>query len=85
MGSMVHSDGRLYLLMKNGDTLILAAKPKFELLATNSLGRGEQTNSSIAVSDGELYIHLQNLYCIRERSNDVRAAGFIGRLQVRPG
>jgi hypothetical protein len=67
-GSMVHSDGRLYLLMKNGDTLVLAAKPKFELLATNSLGQGEQTNSSIAVSDGELYIRTyKNLYCIREK------------------
>ena len=67
-GSMVHSDGRLYLLMKNGDTLVIAAKPKYELLATNSLGQGEGSNSSIAVSDGEIFIRtFKNLYCISEK------------------
>ncbi|MCE9564335.1 MAG: PQQ-like beta-propeller repeat protein [Planctomycetes bacterium] len=67
-GSMIHSDGRLYLLMKNGDTVVLAAKPKFEQLAYNTLGPGEQTNSSIAVSDGELFIRtFKNLYCISEK------------------
>ncbi|MFO0823475.1 MAG: PQQ-binding-like beta-propeller repeat protein [Gemmataceae bacterium] len=67
-GSMIHSDGRLYLLMRNGDTHVLAAKPKFEVLATNSLGKGEQTNSSIAVSNGELFIRtFQHLYCISEK------------------
>jgi outer membrane protein assembly factor BamB len=67
-GSMVHSDGRLYILMKNGDTLVMAAKPKYELLATNSLGQGEGSNSSIAVSDGELFIRtFKHLYCISEK------------------
>jgi hypothetical protein len=66
-GSMVHSAGRLYLLMRNGDTVVLAAKPTFEVLATNSLP-GEQTNSSVAVSGGELYIRtFKNLYCISEQ------------------
>jgi len=64
-GSLIHSDGRLYLLMKNGDTHVLAAKPKFELLATNTFGTGEQTNSSVAVSNGELFIRtFKHLYCI---------------------
>jgi hypothetical protein len=54
--------------MRNGDTHVLAAKPKFELLSTNSLGKGEQTNSSIAVSNGELFIRtFQHLYCISEK------------------
>jgi outer membrane protein assembly factor BamB len=65
-GSIVHADGRLYLLMRTGETVVLAAKPKFEVLAVNPLDRGEQTNSSIAVSDGEIFIRtFKNLYCIR--------------------
>lgn len=67
-GSMVHADGRLYLLMKNGDTHVLAANPKFELLATNTLGPGENTNSSIAVSSGQIFIRtFKNLWCIEQK------------------
>ena len=65
-GSMVHADGRLYLLMRNGDTLVLAANPKFELLATNSLGAGENTNSSVAISNGQVFIRtFKSLWCIK--------------------
>jgi outer membrane protein assembly factor BamB len=65
-GSIVHADGRLYLLMNSGETVVLAAKPKFEVLAVNPLDRGDQTNSSIAVSDGEILIRtFKNLYCVR--------------------
>lgn len=64
-GSMVHAGGRIYLLMRNGDTIVLAAKPKFEVLATNSLGGVEQTNSSLAVSNGEIVIRThKHLWCI---------------------
>jgi outer membrane protein assembly factor BamB len=67
-GSMVHADGRIYLLMKNAATVVLAAKPKFEILATNSLGGGEQTNSSIAISDGDIFIRSnKHLWCIEEK------------------
>jgi len=67
-GSMVHADGRLYLLMKNADTIVLAAKPKLEILATNSLGGGQQTNSSIAISNGDLFIRTNKyLWCIAEK------------------
>ena len=67
-GSMVHADGRLYLLMRNGDTVVLAAKPKFEVLAVNSLEQGTQTNSSLAISDGDIFIRtFKFLYCIREK------------------
>jgi outer membrane protein assembly factor BamB len=66
-GSMVHAEGRLYLLMKNSDTHVLAAKPKFEILATNSLA-GEGTNSSVAISNGQVFIRtFKNLYCIEEK------------------
>jgi len=37
-GSMVHADGRLYVLMRNGETLVFAAKPTYEILAVNKLG-----------------------------------------------
>jgi outer membrane protein assembly factor BamB len=67
-GSMVHADGRLYLLMRNGETVVLAAKPKFEVLATNTLGAGENTNSSVAISDGEIFIRtFRHLWCISEK------------------
>jgi len=67
-GSMVHAEGRIYLLMNNGETHVIAAKPKFEVLATNSLGPGQQTNSSIVISDGQVFIRtFKNLWCIEKR------------------
>lgn len=67
-GSTVYADGKLYTLMRDGSTVVLAADPKYELLATNSLGQGQQTNASIAVSDGELFIRtFTHLWCISEK------------------
>jgi outer membrane protein assembly factor BamB len=67
-GSMVHAEGRLYLLMRNGDTVVLAAKPAFELLATNALGAGENTNSSIAISNGQVFIRTnKHLWCVEAK------------------
>jgi outer membrane protein assembly factor BamB len=64
-GSMIHADGRLYVLMRDGGTLVFAASPKYELLATNALGRGEQTNSSLAISNGDIFIRtFKHLWCI---------------------
>ena len=64
-GSIVSAAGRLYILMRNGETVVLAANPKFEVLATNPLAKGEQTNSSLAVSDGEVFIRtFKYLWCI---------------------
>lgn len=67
-GSIAHADGRLYLLMKNGDTIVMAAKPKFEILATNSVGPAEETNSSIAISNGQIFIRtFKYLWCIEAK------------------
>ena len=67
-GSMVHADGRFYVLMRDGKTLVFAASPKYELLATNSLGAGESTNSSLAISNGEIFIRtFKHLWCISAR------------------
>ena len=67
-GSMAYADGRLYVLTRTGETLVFAASPKYELLATNSLGAGEESNSSIAISDGELFVRtFKHLWCIRAK------------------
>ncbi len=62
-GSMVHADGRLYVTTRGGTTLIYAANPTYELLASNHLG--EHVDASIAVSNGELFIRThKHLWCI---------------------
>ena len=67
-GSMVHAKDRLYILMRDGKTLVFNTGPKYELLAVNRLSPGEQTNSSLAVSDGEIFIRtFRHLWCIRAK------------------
>jgi outer membrane protein assembly factor BamB len=64
-GSMIHADGRLYVLMRNGETRVYAAEPTYKVLATNSLGQGEETNSSPVISNGEIYLRtFKHLWCI---------------------
>jgi outer membrane protein assembly factor BamB len=61
--SMVLAGGKLYVVNQSGDTFVLQAIPRFEVLATNSVG--ETTMASLAVSNGEIYIRThQNLWCI---------------------
>jgi outer membrane protein assembly factor BamB len=62
-GSMVHADSKLYFTDQKGTTLVLAATPEFEVLATNALV--EHTNASIAVSQGDIFIRTwKHLWCI---------------------
>ena len=64
-GSMVHADGRLYVLTRAGETLVFAASPKYELLATNTLGSVEGSNSSIAIAGGDIFVRtFKHLWCI---------------------
>jgi outer membrane protein assembly factor BamB len=68
-GSMVHADGKLYVMASDARTFIFAASPKYKLLATNSLGEGEPTNSSLAISNGEIFLRtIQHLWCISEKN-----------------
>jgi outer membrane protein assembly factor BamB len=62
-GSLVHAEDRLYVTRLDGETVVVAAKPKFEVLANNPLK--ERTLSSIAISDGQLFIRTyKHLWCI---------------------
>jgi outer membrane protein assembly factor BamB len=62
-GSPVLAAGRLYLSNNAGDTLVLSARPEYELLARNSLG--EQVRSSLAIAGDEIFIRThQHLWCI---------------------
>ena len=54
---------RVYVTNQSGDTHVVRASPKFELLATNSVG--EYSNSTLAVTDGALYLRThKSLWCI---------------------
>ena len=67
-GSMVQCGDKLYVLTRDADTLVFAASPKYKLLATNKIGPGETTNSSLAISNGEIFIRTnQSLWCISEK------------------
>lgn len=64
-GSAVLAGDRLYVVNQSGDTIILPATPKFEIIATNSLG--ELSNSTLALSNGEVFLRTHAaLYCISE-------------------
>ena len=63
--SMVHADGRLYVLHESGQTSILQPGTQFKLIGTNTLGKNDLTRASLAPSDGQFFIRTyENLYCI---------------------
>ena len=62
-GNLVLIEDKFYVTNLEGETYILAAKPKFEEIARNHLK--ERTLASIAASDGRLYIRTyKHLWCI---------------------
>lgn len=68
--SMVLVGDKLYVVNQSGDSFVLKASPKFELLATNSLG--ETTMASIAPAHGQLFIRTyKHLWCIEEGARAV--------------
>ncbi|MCX7425779.1 MAG: PQQ-binding-like beta-propeller repeat protein [Planctomycetia bacterium] len=65
--SMVLAGGRLYGFTRDGDAVVLAAKPQFEELARNKLDDPGIVNGTPAVSDGRLLVRSDRfLYCIGE-------------------
>ncbi|HVR86190.1 MAG TPA: PQQ-binding-like beta-propeller repeat protein [Planctomycetota bacterium] len=62
--SVVSSGGRLYITTRSGDTVVFRPDRKeWKPLAVNKLG--EPTNSTPAISDGEIFLRTSKaLYCI---------------------
>ena len=67
--SPVLADGKLYYVSQRKGTFVIAAQPKFELLAHNVLTEdSSRTNGSLAVSHGQLFLRTDRyLYCIGKK------------------
>jgi outer membrane protein assembly factor BamB len=64
--SPVLADGKIYITDEDGVTSVVKAGPEFGVLAENDLG--QYTLSSVAVSEGQLFIRTDGLlYAIGER------------------
>ncbi|MBX9601723.1 MAG: PQQ-binding-like beta-propeller repeat protein [Bryobacteraceae bacterium] len=64
--SPVLADGKIYITNEDGLTTVLAAGPKFQILAENN--SAEYTLSSIAISEGQLFLRTdKHLYAIGQR------------------
>jgi hypothetical protein len=65
--SALLADERLYVVSRNGGTMVLAAKPKFEQLALNILDDESTFNASAVPYNGTLILRSdENLYCLRK-------------------
>ena len=65
-GSPVLADGKIYVTNEEGVTSVVAAGPKFEVLAENALN--DYTLSSPAIADGRIYIKTSgHLYAIGKK------------------
>lgn len=63
--SALLADGKVYYLDRGGKVSVVAAKPEFQLIASNDLGDGSTFNASPVALDGRLYIRSDKfLYCI---------------------
>jgi outer membrane protein assembly factor BamB len=64
--SPVLADGKIYITSEDGITTVMAAGPKFEVLAEDNMD--DYTLSSIAVSEGQLFLRTAKaLWAIGER------------------
>lgn len=64
--SLTIAGDRIYAVNRSGDTFVLRASRTFEVLAVNTVA--EPTNSSLAMSDGELFLRTwKGLWCISEK------------------
>ena len=61
--SLVLNEGKIYAMNKSAEVFLFKPGPQFELLGSNSLS--EETNSSLVISNGEIFIRTFNsLWCI---------------------
>lgn len=61
--SAVLADGKIYYPARTGTTFVVAAQPKFELLARNTFGERGTYDSSLAVAGGQLFIRTNRFVC----------------------
>ena len=65
--SMTLSGDKIFIPNQSGETIVIRANPKFELIAINPLD-GTLTNSSLAASDGQFFLRThKHLWCIGKR------------------
>lgn len=65
----------VYAMNQSADVTIFKASPKFEVVGVNSVG-GELSNSSPAVSDGEIFIRThKHLWCVAQTGKPTAALG----------
>lgn len=65
-GSILRAGDRLYVSNTDGEIFVLAASPKYQLIARNEMG--EHIKASLAPSDGQLFVRTyENLYCLGKR------------------
>jgi len=63
--SAMLAEGRIYVVSRNGGTLVLAARPQFEQVALNKLEDKSTFDASTIVCDCKLILRSnENLYCI---------------------
>ncbi len=62
-GSPVLADGKIYYPARDGKVHVVAAKPKFELIASNTFGERGTCNSSPAVSGSQLLLRTDKSIC----------------------
>lgn len=66
--SVVAGDGKLYAVSRNKGVFVLAAAPKYEVLATNKMSDESVFNASPAIVDGQLLLRSDKfLYCIGKK------------------
>jgi outer membrane protein assembly factor BamB len=66
--SPILADGKLYYTSRTGRTYVVAARPKFELVAANDLSDRSTFNASLAVAGNRLLLRSDTfLYCLGER------------------
>jgi outer membrane protein assembly factor BamB len=65
--SPVAFDGKILLTSDDGETFVIKAGPKHEVLGTNSIG--EPSRTSIAIADGKLFVRGEkHLFCISNKT-----------------
>ena len=67
--SPVYADGRLYFPAEDGETFVLAASDRFQMLSRNPLG--EECYASPALAHGQIFLRgTQHLFCISSRTRE---------------